>query len=45
MATDPPEQQVPKPDGPVIAWLLDSDPSIRWQVMRDDDGRWPLETR
>ncbi len=21
--------------GPVIAWLLDSDPSIRWQVMRD----------
>jgi hypothetical protein len=21
--------------GPLIAWLLDSDPSIRWQVMRD----------
>jgi hypothetical protein len=21
--------------GPVIAWLLDSDPSIRWQVLRD----------
>ena len=21
--------------GPVIDWLLDSDPSIRWQVMRD----------
>ncbi len=20
---------------PVIGWLLDSDPSIRWQVMRD----------
>ena len=23
------------PQGPVIRWLLDSDPSIRWQVMRD----------
>ena len=23
------------PNDPVIAWLLDSDPSIRWQVMRD----------
>src|SRR4051794_18561455 len=22
-------------DDPVIAWLLDSDPSIRWQVLRD----------
>jgi len=22
-------------DDPVIAWLLDTDPSIRWQVMRD----------
>jgi hypothetical protein len=22
-------------DDPVIAWLLDADPSIRWQVMRD----------
>src|SRR5438105_1568059 len=21
--------------GPVIEWLLDSDPSVRWQVMRD----------
>jgi hypothetical protein len=21
--------------GPVISWLLDSDPSVRWQVMRD----------
>lgn len=25
----------PLPDDPVIAWLLDADPSIRWQVMRD----------
>ncbi len=24
-----------KSDSPVIHWLLDSDPSIRWQVMRD----------
>jgi hypothetical protein len=23
------------PDDPVIEWLLDSDPAIRWQVMRD----------
>jgi hypothetical protein len=23
------------PDDPVIAWLLDADPAIRWQVMRD----------
>ena len=25
----------PAVDAPVIDWLLDSDPSIRWQVMRD----------
>src|SRR5689334_12724096 len=24
-----------KPNTPLIEWLLDSDPSIRWQVMRD----------
>ena len=30
MTTNP-----PKPNGSVIQWLLDSDPSIRWQVMRD----------
>lgn len=24
-----------QPDSAVIAWLLDSDPSIRWQVLRD----------
>src|SRR5262245_21358398 len=23
------------PPEPVVAWLLDSDPAIRWQVMRD----------
>jgi len=30
-----PERQAPKPKSSVIQWLLDSDPSIRWQVMRD----------
>src|ERR1043166_1109736 len=29
------KQQVPKPNESVVEWLLDSDPSIRWQVMRD----------
>ena len=32
---------------PVIAWLLDSDPSIRWQVMRDlldaPESEWAAE--
>src|SRR5688572_27833192 len=35
MATNPPKRQVPKPDSSVIQWLLDSDPSIRWQTLRD----------
>jgi hypothetical protein len=35
MATNPPKRQVPKPNRLVIRWLLDSDPSIRWQAMRD----------
>jgi hypothetical protein len=30
-----PERRAPKPEEPVVRWLLDSDPSIRWQVMRD----------
>src|SRR5512136_1331328 len=34
MATNP-TKQVPKPRRSVIQWLLDSDPSIRWQAMRD----------
>ena len=38
MATNPPKRQVPKPKRSVIQWLLDSDPSIRWQVMRDLTG-------
>jgi hypothetical protein len=35
MPTDPPQRQVPMPDRSVIRWLLESDPSIRWQAMRD----------
>jgi hypothetical protein len=35
MATTSPKRQVPKPKRSVIRWLLDSDPSIRWQAMRD----------
>ena len=35
MATNPPKRQAPKPNRSVTQWLLDSDPSIRWQVMRD----------
>ena len=34
---------------PVIAWLLDSDPAIRWQVMRDlldlPEEEWAAERR
>lgn len=43
MATRPPKPPGPKPDPAVIAWLLDSDPSIRWQVMRDLIGAPPEE--
>ena len=35
MATNRPKRHVPKPKSSVIGWLLDSDPSIRWQTMRD----------
>src|SRR6266498_3527350 len=35
MTTNPPKRQAPKPNRSVIQWLLDSDPSIRWQTMRD----------
>jgi hypothetical protein len=38
METKPPERQIPKPESSVIEWLLDSDPAIRWQVMRDLTG-------
>jgi hypothetical protein len=36
MATNP--RRVSKPQRSVIRWLLDSDPSIRWQVMQDLTG-------
>jgi len=32
---NPLKQQITRPKRAVISWLLDSDPSIRWQVMRD----------
>jgi hypothetical protein len=35
MAINPKERQFPESETEVIRWLLDSDPSIRWQVMRD----------
>jgi hypothetical protein len=35
MPTNPAKRQVPKPKSSVIQWLLDADPSIRWQAMRD----------
>ena len=35
MATKTRQREVPEPRKSVIRWLLDSDPSIRWQVMRD----------
>lgn len=35
MTTRTPEQSIIPPSNPVIRWLLDSDPAIRWQVMRD----------
>ena len=37
MATNPPKQHehASEPQNSVIQWLLDSDPSIRWQAMRD----------
>jgi hypothetical protein len=35
MATQGPEQQTPRPTSSVIDWLLDSDPAVRWQVLRD----------
>jgi len=35
MATHPAKRKVSTSQSSVIRWLLDSDPSIRWQVMRD----------
>lgn len=35
MATNPAKWQLPRPNRTVIDWLLDSDPSLRWQVLQD----------
>jgi hypothetical protein len=35
MSTNQPKWKVSNSNSSVIRWLLDSDPSIRWQVMRD----------
>ncbi len=35
MAMHPDKRHIPKPPSSVIDWLLDPDPSIRWQVLRD----------
>src|SRR5258708_35091880 len=35
MATNPPKRQALERESSTIEWLLDSDPSIRWQVMQD----------
>jgi hypothetical protein len=35
MAMNPRKRHIPKPPSSVIHWLLDTDPSIRWQVLRD----------
>lgn len=42
MATNLPKRQDANAQKSVIRWLLDSDPSIRWQVMRDLIGA-PME--
>ena len=41
MAGKSAKKQAAKPDEPVIQWLLDSDPAIRWQVMHDLLGAPP----
>ncbi len=35
MPTDPPNRQAPQSTSSVIQWLLESDPAIRWQALRD----------
>src|SRR6478752_7437680 len=35
MATNPPKRHASEPEGSVMEWLLDGDPAIRWQAMRD----------
>lgn len=35
MEINPPQGQDPQPPPSVVAWLLGSDPSVRWQTMQD----------
>src|SRR5690349_17054078 len=35
MPTTPPKRHAQTPNSPIIRWLLDSDPALRWQTMRD----------
>lgn len=35
MGAQTPRSEASEPRKSVIHWLLDSDPSIRWQVLRD----------
>ena len=35
MATNRSKRHTPQPTSSVLGWLLESDPSIRWQAMRD----------
>ncbi|WP_165247329.1 hypothetical protein [Paludisphaera soli] len=41
MAERTARSEAPEPGGVVLEWLLDSDPSIRWQVLRDLTGEPP----
>jgi hypothetical protein len=43
MANHPSKRQDPKLKQAVIRWLLDSDPSVRWQVMQDLTDATPDE--
>ncbi len=38
MPTHTPEREAPEPRSAVLQWLLDADPAIRWQVLRDFAG-------
>ena len=35
MKNKPNLDKITRPDEKILMWLLDSDPAIRWQVMRD----------
>jgi hypothetical protein len=35
MTTSSPKRPAAEPNRSVLEWLLDSDPAIRWQVLRD----------